>query len=119
MEFTFRKIVTIVFLIILVITLMIIGYKMNDKKNKNWPPFVANCPDYWTDLTGDGSQCFNQHKLGMCNVPSATDKNTKNFNVVPYTSNDGLCKKKKWANGCGVAWDGVNYGVKDPCDTTN
>lgn len=118
MEFNFQKIVLIVFLLILVVALILIGIKMNKKINNNWPPYVANCPDYWLDLGGDGSQCFNNKELGSCNIPiSETDKNTKDFTVSAYTGSDGLCKKKKWANACGVAWDGINYGVKDPCET--
>lgn len=117
MEFNFQKIVIILFLIILVITLIIIGVKMNNKLDKDWPPYIANCPDYWIDLTGDGSSCYNKHSLGMCNIPvSETNKNTMNFNISPFTGDDGLCKKKRWANVCGVAWDGINYGVKDPCE---
>lgn len=119
MEFNFQKMVILVFLIILVITLIIIGLKINDNKNKDWPPYVANCPDYWVDVSANGSSCLNSHKLGVCNLPSEGNPNTKNFNVAPYTGDDGLCKKKKWANGCGVAWDGVNYGVEDPCLSTN
>ncbi len=117
MEFNFQKIVIIIFLLILVVALILIGMKM-DKKINNWPPYIANCPDYWLDLGGDGSQCFNSKELGLCNIPiSRTDKNTKDFTASAYTGSDGLCTKKKWANACGVAWDGINYGVKDPCET--
>lgn len=116
MEFNFQKIVIIIFLLVLVISLIVIGVKINKMENKKWPPYVANCPDYWTDVSGDGSNCLNSHSLGKCNLPSDANPNTMNFNVSPFTSDGGACKKKKWANGCGVAWDGINYGVENPCD---
>jgi hypothetical protein len=36
-----------------------------------------------------------------------------------YSGEDGLCNKYNWANTCGVTWDGITYGVKNPCDKSS
>jgi hypothetical protein len=46
------------------------------------------------------------------------EKNTMNFDAAPFNSDNGLCAKYKWATSCGVTWDGITSGVKNPCDTT-
>ena len=40
------------------------------------------------------------------------------FTTSSFTGSDGLCSKYNWANNCGVTWDGITYGVKNPCDTS-
>ena len=42
-----------------------------------------------------------------------------NFNNAPYTGTTGACAKYNWANNCGVSWDGITYGVNNPCQTTS
>ena len=42
--------------------------------------------------------------------------NTMNFNQAPYTGSQGTCNKYKWAQGCGLTWDGITSGVPNPCD---
>jgi hypothetical protein len=42
--------------------------------------------------------------------------NTMNFNQAPYTGNQGTCNKYKWAQNCGITWDGITSGVPNPCD---
>lgn len=118
MELNFKKKVILFFLVLLVIILFIMGYLMNKKtSDMKWPPYVANCPDYWLDLSSNGSRCYNQHSLGTCAIPTATDKNTVDFTASIYTGSEGKCNKKKWATNCGVTWDGITYGYgkNDPC----
>jgi hypothetical protein len=114
----FRKKVMVFFLILLVIILFIMAFMINDKSsNTDWPPYVANCPDYWLDLSSNGSQCYNVKSLGKCGIPTSNNKNTIDFTSDLYTGSDGDCNKQKWANKCEVTWDGLTYGYgkKDPC----
>jgi hypothetical protein len=118
MEFDFKKKVVLFVLVVLAIVLFIMAYAINKKTNDiKWPPYVANCPDYWLDLASNGSSCFNQHGLGTCAIPTASHKNTVNFTNKAYTGSEGECNKKKWSENCGVTWDGISYGYgnHDPC----
>ena len=40
-----------------------------------------------------------------------------NFDQAPFNGTDGNCAKFKWANKCGLTWDGITYGVSNPCAT--
>jgi hypothetical protein len=118
MEFDFKKKVIIFLLILLAIILFIMAFTINKKSNNmKWPPYVANCPDYWLDLSSNGSSCFNQHSLGNCAIPTTSNQNTVDFTSSIYTGSEGECNKKKWAINCGVTWDGITYGYgkNDPC----
>ena len=122
METSFQKIVLIIATIFFILFLVLIGVSLSNSSNDvDWPPVVGNCPDYWVDLSGNGSKCFNSHRLGSCSayIPTADDKNTMNFNQSPFTGSNGTCAKYKWANHCKLSWDGITYGVKDPCTTTD
>ncbi len=115
---TFQKTILIVATVVLIITLVVIGiYLSKAKKEEYWPPMVGSCPDYWVDLDGNGTSCFNKNRLGTCNLPSKSDKNTMDFTKSPFIGQDGTCAKYKWANKCGVTWDGITSGVSNPCST--
>lgn len=116
MEWNFQKIVMVFAIIVLIIILILVGFALSkSKKEATWPPIVSNCPDYWMDLSGNGTACFNEQGLGTCNIPSDDDKNVMNFNVSPYNTAEGGCAKYNWAKNCGVSWDGVTYGSSNPC----
>jgi hypothetical protein len=124
MELSFQKAVLMIAVVFLILFLVLIGVALNNSTNEaEWPPIVGNCPDFWVDLSGNGSMCFNSHHLGTCPafIPTADDLKTMNFNQAPFNGTDGLCAKYKWANKCGVTWDGITYGVTNPCatDTTD
>jgi hypothetical protein len=107
----FQRTVIMIALIILVIILLVTGYLMyNQKPNSGrWPPYQSNCPDYWMDTDGTGKNCINSQNLGNCG------SKTMNFTVAPFVGNNGACGKYNWAKGCNLSWDGVTYGVKNPC----
>lgn len=122
----FQKIVLTIATILLIIILVVIGVSLSKASEKNWPPIVGECPDYWVDMSGNGEKCFNTHSLGRCNLQSDLAKQTNdnenistmNFNQSPFTGNNGNCAKYRWANACKVTWDGITSGVKNPCDTS-
>jgi hypothetical protein len=120
METSFQKIILVIAIIGLIILLVIIGMSLsNSNSNIVWPPVVGDCPDYWVDLKGNGESCYNAKSLGKCNLPMTEQKNTMNFNVSPFNADNGTCSKYTWANNCGVTWDGITYGVDNPCDTSS
>lgn len=105
--------------VLLIIILIIIGLTLSIAKEEMWPPIVGECPDYWIDMSGNGEACFNSHNLGKCNIPSPDNANTMNFNQSPFKGTNGNCAKYNWATNCGITWDGITSGVKNPCDNTN
>ena len=116
---TFQKMVLTIATILLIIILVMIGISLSRASEKdNWPPIVGKCPDFWVDMSGNGEACFNSHNLGTCNIPSNKNKNTKNFNELPFKGVNGDCYKYKWAKQCNVTWDGITSGVINPCDET-
>ena len=111
----FQRTVLTIAIILLLLTLIFIGFSLTrSKANQTWPPILTRCPDYWTDesVKGDGSACSNLKGLPMTAGCASTNLD---FTKAPYVGNGGICAKKKWANGCGVTWDGITSGVKDPC----
>lgn len=115
----FQMLVLIIAVIVLIVILVVIGISLSKAVvNEQWPPIVGECPDYWVDMSGNGEACYNSHRLGKCNIPSKGDKNTMNFNNSPFTGSSGACSKYAWATACGVTWDGITSGVKNPCDNT-
>ena len=70
------------------------------KQNLQYPPDVAECPDYW-EVTGD-QVCKNVKNLG-----NGTCAATKDFSGSEWQGNQGLKNKNTWAKSCGLTWDGV------------
>jgi len=110
---SFQKMVLMIALVILLIVLLLIGISlMAAKSNQDWPPMVPDCPDWWIgDGSGNMSHCVNVKNLGNC------DKKSMNFNTPVFTGDNRSCAKYKWAQKCRVAWDGITYGVENPCSS--
>ena len=89
----------------------------NSTNSIDWPPVVGNCPDYWVDLSGNGSKCLNSQGLGSCHdyMPTTDNQNTMNFNQAPFIGTNGNCAKYRWAKKCKLSWDAITYGVQNPC----
>ena len=114
----FQRTVLTIAIILLILSLIFIGNSLRRAKaSSSWPPILTKCPDYWTDESekGDGSACSNLKGLAMTSGCASTNVD---FSRAPYIGNGGTCAKKKWANGCGVTWDGITSGVKDPCSVS-
>ena len=112
---SFQKFVLICAIVILIIALIIIGITLSySNKNYVWPPNVPACPDWWVlDGSGNNQKCMNVKDLGVCNTKQM------DFNSSLFTGSSGTCNKYNWANNCKVAWDGITYGVPNPCSTTS
>ena len=112
----FQKIVLYSAIIILIIALILIGISLSYAKNESWPPMVANCPDYWRiDGSGNDSKCINTKDLGTCPANNGNKHLEMNFNTSAFTGSNGTCAKYTWAKNCNVTWDGITYGVRNPC----
>lgn len=110
MEFGgFQKTILIIALIILSIVLLFVGAVISKRVNDMpWPPSINPCPDYWkSDASGN---CTNFHNLGVCK------NNVMNFAKNPtFSGASAMCNKYNWANNCKITWDGITYGVPNPC----
>ncbi len=117
----FQTTVLVIAIIVLIVILIIIGMTLSTaKKNKPWPPMNAQCLDYW-EIDGSGN-CVDTMDLAKLkcpngNVTSTNGHSTMNFNTPPYVGAKGACAKYNWAKQCGLSWDGVTYGVKNPCQS--
>lgn len=111
---TFQRYILIISIVVLCVILVFVGMSVKYSTIDNWPPITPDCPDYWT---ADGSgNCINTNNLGTCPATGGAKHLSMNFNVSPYVGVGGACQKHEWADKCGVYWDGVNYGVSNPCD---
>ena len=115
----FQKIVLTAAIIMLIIALIIIGILLSYYKAKEqWPPIIAGCPDYWTiDGSANLSRCTNIQDLGTC-PPQSGDKHlVMDFSGPAFSGANGTCAKYAWAKKCNISWDGITYGVNNPCSS--
>ena len=108
------NILIITFIVALLLVYIMRSSIVSRKRNKKWPTYVSNCPDYWVDSTGNGSACVS----GVYNI-SSTCSGTKNFKGTTYC--DKLSKLSEY-NCKNVSWDGVTYAAgnlfeKNKCKT--
>lgn len=116
----FQKFILFAAIIILIITLIVIGVALSSATNTSWPPMTPECPDWWiSDGSGNNSTCTNIKDLGTCPPQSDNKHLTMNFNTPAFTGSNGLCAKYTWAKKCGISWDGITYGVNNPCQTSS
>ena len=96
----FQKKVVLIAAIFLIITLIIFGIVLYNRKYvTEYPPAIAECPDYWVNIDGT---CVNQKNLGK-----DTCEKEMNFTQEAWTGDDSMCLKQKWAKGCDLTWDGI------------
>ncbi len=115
----FQKIVLIIAVIILIVSLVFIGIQIKKSNSKqDWPPLVPKCPDFWEM---DGSMC-----VPTDNAPPSSCNVSTDFTIGVYSGTGGACEKRKWATDTDcktsddkyapIAWEGITYGAKDPCN---
>jgi hypothetical protein len=108
----FQVTILIIAVILLIIALTLVGMTLkSSQSNTSWPPTVATCPDYWALDPSflDASYCRNPLNLGTCKIPDSID--------MSKFSTD--CDRYNWATGCNLSWDGITYGVQNPCDASS
>jgi hypothetical protein len=110
----FQKIILLIALMILLIILIFIGGSLAyASKSVDVSSNLPQCPDYWEiEQTDTGSKCVNVQNLGTCPAASGDQYLSVDFSSKNFTDN---CSKYTWANNCNVAWDGLTYGVENPC----
>ena len=100
MDFDFYRMTTVIFIIILIVSLVTMFIIMLNANSMATFPSVQNpCPDYWTYNSSDNS----------CSPPSDSINSGKIKTPSPYTITD-VCSNKNWADSNNILWDGVtNY----------
>jgi hypothetical protein len=113
----FQKFILFGAILLLIITLVVIGVSLSKgQSEQQWPPIIPECPDYWSiDGSGNNASCVNTKNLGTCKPQEGSDYLKMNFNTPEFTGTNSLCSKYTWAKKCGVSWDGITYGVNNPC----
>jgi hypothetical protein len=106
--------------VIFVFFLIVLLFNYADSE---WRKPPQKCPDFWVEEDG---QCYNIKGLGKCKSTNIGDYSTKNVTLSidqeKYYYMDfqkmGNCDRQKWANNCGISWDGINYGYgkTSPCN---
>tara|TARA_B100000902_G_scaffold241257_1_gene228495 strand:- start:708 stop:1082 length:375 start_codon:yes stop_codon:yes gene_type:complete len=107
----FNKIVLIIATIVLIISLLILGYFLNVALlNDTYPPVISECPDYW-DLSLNSlgqKECINVSTINSGNgMSECKTLNLTDFSISGTDKNSEICAKKTKANTCNFNWDGV------------
>lgn len=113
----FQRIAVIITLVLLLIIYVFVILNFSfAKKKENWPPIIADCPDFWqSEKTEENNiKCINTQDLGTCPPATGDTYLEMDFNTSEFGT---TCAKYTWANNCGIAWDGITYGVNNPCET--
>ena len=106
----FQKVTLLIAAVIMIIMLVVVGYLLRvQSQHMEWPPNAGNCPDYWSDVNGDGSKCINTHHLGTCELPMdlySVEQNTsihgndlKTMGDVSLDDCRGYCTRKNNCTG--------------------
>jgi hypothetical protein len=105
---TFQHIVMITATTILIIALCFIGLALYRQKYKaDFPPIIANCPDYWIDSSGNGAAC-NPDPTNQIGNSSDNCRTEMDFTKPNWAGQEtGMCSKFKWAKSCNLSWDGI------------
>lgn len=123
----FQNIVIIILVILLIITIISFYFIASTNGNAPYPPTIPVCPDYYYQTgTVNGNV--------ICKALPGMEKTLKDsaltgtqltgcvnpyFNPDYYTGTNANCLKYTWYTNCNSipAWEGVTYGVTNPCST--
>tara|TARA_B100000427_G_C15259813_1_gene486034 strand:- start:313 stop:690 length:378 start_codon:yes stop_codon:yes gene_type:complete len=119
---SFHKIVLTVATFILIVSLIALGIFFSKALfEDSFPPVVSDCPDYWDVERNDDDNPTCVNNLDINRGIGTSDCNNKDvafFDINGANTNQIICTKKKWAQNCKIAWDGItNNNVK--CSTIN
>ena len=79
----------------------------NQKNNVTFPPVISDCPDYYTSVKNPEGTDYLCNKDTNLSTNDDTECNTIDNSHTKFKGLGGLCAKKKWADNCGITWDGV------------
>jgi len=100
----YQRVVLGIAIVLLIAAYIMIYFTLVDN-NKNWPPSVAKCPDYWEyNAASDMCKSKNNFNIGSSSVTE-----------YPDVSQKSTCDKYKWAKEKEVSWEGLSYGVSMDC----
>ena len=116
----FKQNVMMMMGILLILSLGAVGYSLYKAKNSGTtgtPVVAGECPDYWiAHQQEDGTtMCVNEKDLGTC-TPTTTGQH---FSIDFASAYPDDCSKYTWAQNCNISWDGITYGVPNPCDSSS
>tara|TARA_B100001029_G_C14975471_1_gene402788 strand:+ start:427 stop:783 length:357 start_codon:yes stop_codon:yes gene_type:complete len=109
------RIATIIFIFFMALTSLML---LLAKQNQKFPPMYPTCPDYYILQDDGGPKCMDDKLLAGSNQNGGTPPMScgkLNLNHPSYKGwGDAQIKaKRKWAQDCGVTWDGLtNVGKK-------
>ena len=108
------RIATIIFIFFMALTSLML---LLAKQNQKFPPMYPTCPDYYILQDDGGPKCMDHKSLGGSGSggvpPMPCNKLDLNNPAYNGWSVNQIKNKKKWAQDCGVTWDGVtNIGKK-------
>ena len=95
-------------------------YVYNESSDKcKGPSDIISTPSTIIDETTEVScNNFRIYNNKISDSESDEDITGYLFNQPGMGPNSGICKKKKWANGCNVHWDGITNN-EDVCHKKN
>ena len=114
----FKQTVMMVMGVLLFLSLGLVGYTLYKARNAGTSNNIVpgECPDYWVSHTSeDGTMmCVNEKDLGTC---TSTNPDQTHLSIDFASMYPDSCSKYTWAQNCGISWDGITYGVPNPCDS--
>jgi hypothetical protein len=123
----FQSIVIIILCILLVITLLSFYYIASTPGKVPYPKTIPMCPDYYyqtTTLPNGSVRCKALPVMEQTLIKYGKNTSCGNptFTSAYYTGTNAKCLKYTWCKSCGSmpnwdgpAWDGITYGVQNPC----
>lgn len=116
---SFKVIVVIIAVILLVGALTLIGITLSKKSRTNpFPEYQENCPDFWTlkntvcvpdTINTPPPRNFTGAKATVKHPGVIIDSKTNRIVSLDITQDNwaSVCDKSKWANMNNILWDGV------------
>ena len=114
---TFYSIIFAIAMVISILILTVLGILiMFGEYTQNWPPDLAQCPDYWTVTGSDGKYTCNPNPSlgnvgsGGCAAFNPVDKfgQVQATGVGAFAPGSPRCQRFDYANQCGFYWDGIS-----------
>lgn len=111
---SFQKFTVLIALLLLLgIFIFVSGSLIYAKKDDKPVSIAPQCPDFWEiEDTRIGPHCVNVQDLGTCSAATGDKHLSMDLKSKSFTDN---CAKYTWAKNCNIAWDGITYGVDNPC----